>query len=45
MTQKQADKLIAAELKRLDRPDDYSMTGFVWKLALDHRDAWHVLPK
>jgi hypothetical protein len=45
MTQQQAHQLIEAELKRLNRPNDYPMTGFVWKLALEHRDTWHVLPK
>lgn len=45
LTQQQAHQLIEAELKRLKRPSDYRMTGFVWKLALQHRDAWHVLPK
>jgi hypothetical protein len=45
LTQQQAYQLIEAELKRLKRSDDYPMTGFVWKLALEYRDAWHVLPK
>jgi hypothetical protein len=45
MTQQQAHQLIETELKRLNRPDDYPMTGFVWKLAMEYRDAWHVLPK
>jgi hypothetical protein len=45
MTQQQAHQLIETELKRLNRPDDYPMTGFVWKLAIEYRDAWHVLPK
>jgi hypothetical protein len=45
MTQQQAHELVEAELKRLNRPDDYPMTGFVWKLALQYQDAWHVLPR
>jgi hypothetical protein len=45
MTQHQAHQLIEAELRRLNRTDDYPMTGFVWKLALKFRDAWHALPK
>jgi hypothetical protein len=44
MSQQQAHQLIEAELNRLNRHVNYSMTGFVWKLALDYRDAWHVLP-
>ena len=34
MSQDQAHRMIEAELKRLNRPDDYPVTGFVWKLAL-----------
>jgi hypothetical protein len=45
MSQRQADHLIESELKRLNRPADYPVTGFVWKLALEHRNAWHILPK
>jgi hypothetical protein len=45
LRQQDADALIAAELKRLNRPEDYPVTGFVWKLALQFRDAWDVLPR
>jgi hypothetical protein len=45
MSQQQAHELVEAELKRLNRPDDYPMTGFGWKLALQYQDAWHVLPR
>jgi hypothetical protein len=45
LTQQQIEEFIRGELKRLGRPDDYSVTGFVWKLALPFKDAWHVLPK
>ena len=44
MSQQNTTQLVQAELKRLKRPDDYPMTGFVWKLALDHKNAWHILP-
>jgi hypothetical protein len=37
-----ADALIAAELKRLDRPENYPVTGFAWKAALQFRNAWNV---
>jgi hypothetical protein len=45
MTQRQTTRLIEAELRRLKRPDDYPVTGFLWNLALPYRDAWGVLPK
>ncbi len=32
-------------VKRLKRPDDYPVTGFVWKAAPQFRDAWDVLPR
>ena len=45
MTQQQATQHIQDELSRLHRPDNYSLTGIAWKLALPHKDAWGVLPK
>lgn len=45
MTQQQVMRLIKDELARLKRADDYPVTGFVWKLALKHKDAWGILPK
>ena len=45
MTQQQANQIIEEELARLHRPDDYPVTGFVWKLVLPHQDAWHALPR
>lgn len=45
MSQKQANRLVAAELRRLTRSDDYPVPGFVWKLAQAHKDAWDILPK
>jgi hypothetical protein len=42
--QQDADALIAAELKRLNRSANYPVTGFTWKLALPFRNAWNVLP-
>ena len=45
LSQQQANQLVEEELRRLNRPDDYPVTGFVMKLAVKHKDAWHVLPK
>ena len=45
LSQQQATQLISANLKRLSRPDNYPMTGFLWKVAKEYKDAWHVLPK
>lgn len=36
--------LIESELKRLNRPNTYPVTGFTWKLADRYRGAWGVLP-
>ena len=45
LTQQQVARLIRDELKRLKRPDDYRVTGFVWKLAVKYKDAWDSLPE
>jgi predicted secreted protein len=45
MTQQQTTQLIQNELNRLKRADNYPVTGFVWKLALPHHNAWGILPK
>jgi len=45
ITQADTNRLIKQELKRLKRADNYPVTGFVWKLAIPHKDAWEVLPK
>jgi hypothetical protein len=45
MTQGQANRFIRNELKRLHRSEDYRMTGVNWNQALQHKDAWRVLPK
>lgn len=44
LTQGEVEDLITAELERLGRPRDYSFTGFLWRLALPHQDAWGKLP-
>jgi len=44
LRQQDADVLIAAELKRLNRSENYPVTGFGWKAALIFRNAWDVLP-
>ena len=44
MNQDQANQYIAHELKRLGRPNNYSMTGLLWKQAENHV-SWDILPK
>jgi hypothetical protein len=44
LRQQDADALIASELKRLNRPNNYPVTGFGSKAALQFRNAWDVLP-
>ncbi len=45
MSQEQANSYIEKELGRLGRPDDYRMTGILWKQATEHENAWGILPK
>ena len=45
LNQDQVNTYIEYELKRLRRPDNYPMTGILWKQAKDHENAWNVLPK
>lgn len=45
MSQETANGYIQDELARLGRPDSYSVTGFIWSMALPHKDDWAVLPK
>lgn len=45
MTQQRVLECIENELSRLKRANNYSVTGFVWKLALEYKDAWPLLPK
>ena len=44
LSQQQAHTHIESELKRLDRPPSYGVTGFVWKLAEQYQSAWNQLP-
>jgi hypothetical protein len=44
LAQRDVTQLIKQELKRLERSEDYSVTGFVWNLALPHENAWGILP-
>lgn len=44
LSQGQLNKYIQTELTRLKRPDDYPMTGILWKQALAHENAWDQLP-
>ena len=36
---------INSELKRLERPKDYPVEGFLWKLALPFENNWPILPE
>lgn len=44
LTQADVNDHIKSQLKRLARPDDYSVTGFNFNAVESHRDAWDVLP-
>jgi hypothetical protein len=44
LTQKHVNRYIRTELARLGRPDDYPMTGILWKQAVEHENRWDVLP-
>jgi hypothetical protein len=45
LTQEQANQFVADELIRLGRADGYPVEGFLWKMALPHENAWHMLPE
>lgn len=45
LKQTQVNTYIESELRRLLRPNDYSMTGILWKQAENHENAWKVLPQ
>ena len=45
LSQNQVNSYVEYELKRLHRPDDYPMTGILWKQAETHENAWNVLPE
>ncbi len=44
LSQHEVHSLIASELLRLSRADNYPVTGFNYKLAEPYEDAWMVLP-
>ena len=44
-SQEEIFKLIKLELERLGRPNEYPVTGITWSLALEHENAWDILPK
>ena len=44
LSQAQVGELIEVELKRLHRPDDYSVTGFNFSVPALHEDKWDLLP-
>ena len=43
--QEHANAYIRAELTRLGRPDDYPMTGILWRQGEEHENNWDILPK
>lgn len=45
LEQSEINGYIDDELKRLNRPPDYSMTGVLWKQVEGHENAWQVLPQ
>jgi hypothetical protein len=45
LSQQQVNTYIRAELARLGRADDYSMTGILWKQAERHENKWEILPQ
>jgi hypothetical protein len=45
LCQEQVNNYIRTELARLGRPDDYPMTGILWKQAEAHENKWDVLPQ
>jgi hypothetical protein len=44
LSQREVHSLIVSELARLNRADNYPVTGFNYKLAEPHENAWEVLP-
>jgi hypothetical protein len=44
LRQNEANLLINSELKRLKRPDDYPVTGFLWTHVSKHENKWDKLP-
>ena len=44
LSQKQVNDYIVQELTRLNRPNDYSMTGILWKQAERHENRWEMFP-
>jgi hypothetical protein len=44
LSEKQVNDYIAQELTRLNRPNDYPMTGILWKQAERHENRWEVFP-
>ena len=45
LTQAQVKEHIDAQLKRLGRPEDYSVTGFNFNVVEPHKDKWEVFPE
>ncbi len=45
MRQATVNDLIEGTLQRLNRPDDYKVTGFIWREAFPHENAWSILPQ
>jgi len=45
LSQTQVNTYIRTELARLGRPDNYPMTGILWRQAEAHENRWNVLPQ
>jgi hypothetical protein len=45
ISQQKLNALIAEELKRLGRPNDYPITGVLWSTAERHENKWDILPR
>jgi hypothetical protein len=45
LPQQRVNRLIRSELRRLNRPTSYPMTGITWNLALPFENAWDTLPQ
>jgi hypothetical protein len=44
ISQQNMNSLIAEELKRLGRPNEYPITGILWSAAEKHESRWNILP-
>lgn len=45
LSQREINRYVVSELQRLNRADDYRMTGITFRQATAHEDAWDALPQ